>query len=190
MGELILTIPSKHITEEGLFKMSLTELERLVKKHGAFLDRDFIETNPKYKQLIPYVVLKDGEHYVVYQRTVNQTEKRLHNKYSLGVGGHINIGDKSPSVLGTIFTGMLRELSEEFNVILNNFEYLGVLNYNETDVSKVHLGIVFLADVDYMGVNEIDNFEVYFTKNLEDYFEQFEDWSKIIAEYLLNLKQF
>jgi predicted NUDIX family phosphoesterase len=173
MGEMVLVVRSEKIDGTGLFKMPLSKLNNLVKRYGMFI---------KYKQIIHYVVLKDGEDFIVYKRTNKQSEDRLHNKYSLGVGGHINLEDKAPTALGTILNGMLRELSEEFDVVLHDFKYVGLLNYEGSSVSEVHLGVIFIADIDYVGVKELDKFEVYFSKDLDEYMNEFEDWSFIIAQ--------
>ncbi len=186
MGEMVLVVRSEKIDETGLFKMPLSKLNNLVKRYGMFIERNLAENNTKYKQIIPYVVLKDGEDFIVYKRTNKQSEDRLHNKYSLGVGGHINLEDKAPTALGTILNGMLRELSEEFDVVLHDFKYVGLLNYEGSSVSEVHLGVIFIADIDYVGVKELDKFEVYFSKDLDEYMNEFEDWSFIIAQAIKN----
>jgi len=185
MSEMVLTIPSKLIEGEGIIKMSLTDLEKLVSKNTMFFERQFVETEPNYKQLIPYVVLKDDNQYIIYKRTTNQTEERLHNLYSIGIGGHINVDDKAPTVLGTIMSGMLREIEEEVSFEIENLKYVGLLNYNGNPVSQVHLGIVFIAEGKFYGVNEKDNFEIYLDNDLTKYLDKFEDWSRIVAEYLL-----
>ncbi|WP_129409973.1 hypothetical protein [Marinitoga lauensis] len=56
--------------------------------NAYFIDRELAETDESKKQIIPYVVIKnENNEILVVQRTKNQTEKRLHNLYSVGIGG-------------------------------------------------------------------------------------------------------
>ncbi len=109
---------------------------------------------------------------LVLKRTQNQGEKRLHNKISIGIGGHINKGDK-----------MDREINEEL-WITNSYKYVykGIINDNTEDVSKVHLGVLFVGFIDSAKIKEEDNFESTWMKkeeivNLKDV--NFEGWTEI-----------
>ena len=114
----------------------------------CWIERSVAEKDVNYKQLIPYILLKnENSLFACYQR--HGTETRLHGKYSAGVGGHIDEPDNQNDVVKTIEAGMYRELSEE----LNNFEksyidlkYCGIINEVESEVGLVHLGIVFVAE--------------------------------------------
>ncbi len=113
----------------------------------CWIERSVAEKDVKYKQLIPYILLKNENGlFACYQR--HGAETRLHGKYSAGVGGHVDKSDDQNDVAKTIEVGMYRELSEE----LNNFEkkfidlkYCGIINEVESEVGLVHLGIVFVA---------------------------------------------
>jgi predicted NUDIX family phosphoesterase len=79
----------------------------------------------------------------------NGTEQRLHGLWSAGVGGHIDEPDRAQTLSDTIRNGMFRELSEElsdFDKDKFHLHYLGMINEIESEVGKVHLGIVFIAD--------------------------------------------
>ena len=52
-----------------------------------FLPRSRAEYDASVKQIIPYVVIRRGEEYFLLRRLKKQTEARLHDKLSLGVGG-------------------------------------------------------------------------------------------------------
>lgn len=58
-----------------------------------WVPRPVAETDPVYKQLIPYVLLQtaDGLHTGCYRR--RGSEKRLHDFWSVGIGGHVNRRD-------------------------------------------------------------------------------------------------
>ncbi len=125
------------------------------------LPRPECETNTEMLQLIPYVVVfkKDGDEVTMlgYQRGSGGNEERLHAKWSVGFGGHI---EESPSEMislqEVIADAAARELSEELGVdiVKNNtesFEQLVSTVYNSAyiiqddgdSVGSVHLGLCF-----------------------------------------------
>lgn len=67
-----------------------------VLESSTFLQRTAAENDPNYRQIIPYALLRHGAFVFRYRRTVAGQDPRLHNKYSLGVGGHINRRDDLP----------------------------------------------------------------------------------------------
>ena len=52
-------------------------------------------------------MLRDGERYFLMRRTRAGADARLHDRYSIGVGGHLNPGD------GDLLGGLRREWAEE-----------------------------------------------------------------------------
>ncbi len=60
---------------------------------GRFMPRREAEQDPGHKQIIPYLVLRDGPRLFVIHRTRAGGDARLHGRYSIGVGGHLNPGD-------------------------------------------------------------------------------------------------
>ncbi len=110
--------------------------------------REPMETDPSYKQLIPYILLRDGDRIFRYWRTKRGGESRLHHLYSIGIGGHINPRDEN------LFTedheilaeAAMRELLEEIDVPPSvELSHVGYINDDESEVGKVHLGIVYEA---------------------------------------------
>src|SRR6476659_9151746 len=63
-----------------------------VKESGEFLPRSGVEDDPSKKQIIPYLVLRDGEGIFLMKRTRAGGDERLHDRYTIGVGGHVNPG--------------------------------------------------------------------------------------------------
>ena len=113
----------------------------------VWVERKSAETDSGFQQIIPYVLLQksDGT-FACYERHGN--EKRLHGKWSCGIGGHIDEGDEADSLDQIVMNGMRRELGEE----LKNFtpskirlSYLGIINETESEVGQMHLGLVFIA---------------------------------------------
>ena len=75
------------------------------------------------------------------RRTRAGADRRLHDRYSIGVGGHINPGD------GGLLGGLRREWQEELEADFEpEFRLVGLLNDDATDVGSVHLGVVYEAD--------------------------------------------
>ncbi len=123
-------------------------IENCSKAGFKFLDRNDAEKNPAYKQIIPYIVLqtKDLKKTAIYNR--RGSEKRLHDLWSVGIGGHINPidrDDQNSSFQQILITGMERELNEELiKKPAHEFPvFMGVISEDITDVGKVHLGAVF-----------------------------------------------
>ena len=75
------------------------------------------------------------------RRTRAGTDARLHERWSIGIGGHIEPGD------GGIAGGLRREWDEEIEAGFRpRFRRYGLLNDEDDPVGAVHLGIVYVAD--------------------------------------------
>jgi predicted NUDIX family phosphoesterase len=108
---------------------------------GGYVPRPAAEIDRSLKQIIPYLVLRDGDRIFLMKRTRAGGDARLHDHYTIGVGGHLNPGD------GGIMGGLEREWSEEMAAdFVPDFEYVGLLNDDGVDVGVHHLGVVYLAD--------------------------------------------
>jgi predicted NUDIX family phosphoesterase len=111
------------------------------------------ETDRSLKQVIPYIVLgtTDRKLTAVYLRRGG--EARLHDLWSVGIGGHINPGDRGNGSAESTFrdvllAGMWRELDEELEQRPETGEpsFMGLINEEITDVGSVHLGAVFTLE--------------------------------------------
>ncbi|MBU0515732.1 MAG: hypothetical protein KJ621_13265, partial [Proteobacteria bacterium] len=67
---------------------------------SRWLPRAEVENDPNFKQIIPYLVLSFGGLVFRYRRGKRGAERRLHAKFSLGLGGHVNPGDETLFSLG------------------------------------------------------------------------------------------
>ncbi len=113
--------------------------------HGFFVERARAERTPAWKQVIPYCVVTSGERILLTKRRAKGGEARLHDKLSIGVGGHINPVDR---VDGTdlVLAAARREIAEELEVRGEyELELLGYLNDDSNPVGAVHVGLVFAA---------------------------------------------
>lgn len=112
-----------------------------------FRPRRECETDPGFKQLIPYLVLTYGDLVFHYRRGAAGSEARLAAKRSVGVGGHISEADAAGGA-DPYRTGMLRELAEELAVGGYRERPLGFIYDDATPVGRVHLGVVHVLELD------------------------------------------
>ncbi|ERK60407.1 MutT/NUDIX family protein [Gemella bergeri ATCC 700627] len=157
-------------------------------EHYEVKRRGDMEENPKYKQLIGYVLVKDKatKEVLVYRRLVGGGEARLHGKASVGIGGHMN------EVAGKTIYEMLkinaaRELNEEVgvdeNYALKNLHFVGLINDDKEVVGQVHVGVVYTCEVDkdIVEVKEDDTLVIKWDNTEEARAEEnYETWSAFL----------
>jgi len=126
----------------------------LARVEPLWLPRPAAETDPGHKQWIPYALIRNprGE-FAAYPR--QGVEARLHGLWSVGIGGHVNPVDHSSPAPDrralwreALWTGLRRELAEEFPAATAGAtRFLGLIHESRTEVGRVHLGAVFLHEV-------------------------------------------
>ena len=188
--EMVLVVPTSKVIEllgskTGIVEVEEQKIQQLIQKEGLFIPRNQAEQDESFQQIIPYVVMKNNGQILLLLRTSKQGEKRLHDKYSLGVGGHINnLDDQKP--WNAFLKGMKREITEEVDVEIHSIDYIGIINDTSTPVSRVHLGLLYIAEVNFKGIREKDMF-MYWWKNLEElqqYTKLMEGWSFLTYQEL------
>ena len=194
MVERVLVLPRELVPGgcdfTGIRAADETDLANLhagVSADGRFLDRPVAEENPAFKQLIPYVVVRDGERTFLMERTAAGGDPRLHHKASIGVGGHLNPVDEGQDPLTD---GLRREWSEELIADWEpRFDLVGLLNDDSNPVGSVHLGVVFTVQADGrpVDVREKEKLTGRFAESSEvrAAWERMETWSRLVAEHLL-----
>lgn len=177
---------------QGLKTDNLDYYVNLIKNNCQFKNRDEVETDPSFQQIIPYIVFNFENKYFIYKYLKNAGEKRLIDSYQIGIGGHINPidGENSEDILEA---GMMREWSEEVDFKGNFLEkkLVGVLNDDSSPVDAVHIGLVynFVGDSPEISLREKDKMEGQLI-DLKDIGEYIADnkgvWVKIVyRDYLL-----
>ncbi len=157
--EQVLVVPTELFHRLGHFQGFSRDVNRylgelLSGEHASYRPRNEMETDPSFKQLIPYMIFRHVDDRGVaslfqYTRGRGQGEHRLHRKVSVGVGGHISSIDHHEVGADVYARGMRRELEEEVIVEAPYRERIvGLINDDDTDVGKVHLGVVHLFDVE------------------------------------------
>ncbi len=163
--------------------------------------RSEAETDYSRKQLVVYVVVRSGNQVLRYRRTSNTDEQRLRELGSIGIGGHVNVGDRSQFSLLQTDTGFnmefirdaaCREIDEEIRVdakIEREPELTCFINDDTNNVGKVHFGIVWqleLAEpaVSVKGTKGIGELEFAPLDRLVEERESFETWSQLLIDWL------
>lgn len=159
-----------------------------IEKRGFFAERKYCEQDSGFKQIIPYSIVMHGDRVLLLRRFASQGESRLHNKMSIGVGGHINPID---GVENFLEAGCAREIAEELDIAEDIApQPVGIINDESNAVGSVHLGIVHLVRLEQgaVKVRETDMMEGSFVplgelkKLAQDPACIFETWSSLIIE--------
>jgi predicted NUDIX family phosphoesterase len=186
-GELVYVVPRSAVIAgagwRGVRTAGLSEALEAIELRGRYEPRDAMERDPSFKQVIPYLVLRDGERYFLMRRTRGGRDERLHDRYSIGVGGHLNPGD------GGVDGGLRREWAEELDAdFLPPFRLVGLLNDDTTDVGSVHLGVVYVADAAGrpVTIRETDKLTGRFVDPaaVAEVVDELETWSQLVFEQL------
>lgn len=191
MEEQVLVVDRKTLEEKlgnGVFlRPDMEELRRFLNAAHYYLPRSQAEQDRTAKQIIPYVVIRRGQAVFLLRRLKKQTEKRLHDKLSLGVGGHINpTEDTAPDPLEA---GLWRELNEEVSA-QGKLTWAGVLNENDGGVSDFHAGLVCLLDTEEeVFVRETEKMSGRWVEpeELRQLYPQLETWSRLVVDHLLDI---
>ena len=192
-GERVLVIPTLLFHELGYFQGFNRDVRPYLNVlmeggHTLFLPRCDAEEDPSYKQLIPYCLFRCQGRLLHYRRGSGVGEGRLLGKRSIGIGGHISEEDAGGSD-HPYQVGMRREIAEEIEVGAPfQDSILGLINDDETEVGRVHLGVVHVFDLEAPLVTPRETAiqEIGFTAPAELAADagQFESWSQICLEQL------
>jgi predicted NUDIX family phosphoesterase len=195
--EHVLVVPTPVFHRLGHFQGFCGDTEPYLRglldpSHTSYRPRSAMEQDPSFKQLIPYVIFRHRDaagqtHVFQYTRGKGQGESRLHAKRSIGIGGHISADDAAQT--SAYDEGMRRELEEE---VIIDTRYrggmVGLINDDETEVGRVHLGVVHLLDVERPAVqpreSEIIDAGFRPVSELLSDLARFETWSQICLKSL------
>jgi predicted NUDIX family phosphoesterase len=128
-------------------------------------DRSDCETDETFLQFIPYITLISADKKVLtYRRGAAGDENRLHNLYSIGIGGHVEdtVSDDA-TLLDVLSTCAIREIAEETGLdivsllenesISDRLENNAAVIYDPINaVGKVHLGLSIILELNYDSV--------------------------------------
>lgn len=187
--ELVLGLARERVMSEGDWRGLRTQgLEAtlgIIEREGEFRPRAEVEDDPSFKQIIPYLMVRDADRLFLMRRTRAGTDARLHERYSLGVGGHVNPEDSD------LRGGLNREWSEELEADFEpRFRLLGLLNDDRDPVGAVHLGVVYETDAAgrFVAVRERHKLSGEFVtpRAVADVADGLESWSALLYEALIS----
>jgi predicted NUDIX family phosphoesterase len=184
--ELVYVVPRDVVARpawHGVKTTGTSEFLAAVNREGRFEPRPAMEIDDSQKQIIPYLVLRDRDRYFLMRRTRSGGDARLHDRWSIGVGGHINPGDRD------LEGGLRREWAEELVAdFMPEFRLIGLLNDDSTDVGRVHLGAVYLADAGGRSVEirETDKLTGAFASadEVAAVARDLETWSRLVFDFI------
>lgn len=194
--EQVLVIPRPLLDRLGSFQGLAFEVERylpefLAPENNFFMPRAEAEDDPTHKQIIPYAIFHHQGRFLHYVRGKKSGEQRLASKGSIGIGGHINTSDHEESSLGmdTYMRGVDREVNEELKLgTTYDQRIVALLNHDDNEVGRVHLGVVHLFDLasDAIEANEAEIAELGFLTRdeLMGRRDKLETWSQACVDGL------
>lgn len=155
LQQMVLVVETQTIDRIGLFHGHMFETEKylsvlLDSARNFFAERSLAEKDARYKQLIPYVILRYEATVFSYVRGKKSSEARLVAMRSIGVGGHIEPTDQSlfSSDREMYLEAARREVGEEVKLDSPYHENIvALINDDSTEVGKVHLGIMHIWDL-------------------------------------------
>src|SRR3990172_42856 len=213
--ELILVVPREHLFARmdawhGLKEVNFEHYLNIINDKKEFLPRSVMETDPTYKQIIPYLVFEHNNTYFLMQRKSDASEARLRNKLTHGIGGHIRQEDMQPYYAPTsheaskgslseatkglekensLFAWAMREFHEEVDYAGNlSVKPLGILNDDSDDVGKVHIGFVLLLTGDVPNITIKSELKSGTLVPLSECIAQkecMESWSQFVVDFLI-----
>ena len=197
--ENVLVIKRSLFDRLGAFQGLNFEPERyletlLSRGNNFFLSRTAAERDPDYKQIIPYAILAHADRVLYYVRGKKAGEQRLVAKGSIGIGGHLNDRDESLFAWdeNAYRAGVEREVNEEIRIGTTfDDRIVALLNDDDTEVGRVHLGVVHVFKLAQAKVDKreamITNLEFLTQDQLLSRRDSLETWSQLCVDELKRL---
>ncbi len=194
MSEQVYCVPAERLPSPQPEALALTDdLYQLLVREGQFLTRDDVEEDPTWRQIIPYAVIQCEGQVLLVERLKAGSESRLHNKMSIGMGGHINPQDhlednqKTAPEQDVLEAALVRELREELVIGGFAFEAKALIHRSENAVEQVHTGLLYLVTVpEPVDVRETHKLAGHFVPLAEvgTHVERLEGWSQAAYQFL------
>lgn len=156
-GREIFLLPD--LIELGVLPMQdapdgLHDVCEMLMDNGVWIGpRQQLEQMQEFRQLIPYIVLRNEEKFLIYERGATGGEARLHGKLAIGLGGHIDLEDVETrggqiDLMSTVGKSAAREMLEEVGIVTRagEMDCMGLVVSNDSEVSKVHVGLVLVLE--------------------------------------------
>ena len=195
--EQVLVVERSVMEAVGVFQGLSFDVDRYLSRIFApgaprFMARSKAESDPAFKQIIPYVIVSCGDKYLSYVRGRQAGEKRLVGHRSIGIGGHINPVDDLPlfhDFRETYRAAVGREVAEEVSIESPHTDRVAaLLNDDSTEVGRVHLGVVHIWRLERPEVRRaepvISQLGFLTAHELRAVREDMESWSRFCVDQL------
>ena len=181
----------------GIKTNNLQKYLKIISSKRRFLSRSLVEDDPRWQQIIPYLIFENKGKIFLMRRKQDHTDRRLADLYSVGIGGHINKSDltgttgskSTKSITGQINLWAKREFEEEIDYDGNyETEFLGLLNDDSNDVGRVHLGLVIkiLGNSEKIKIrDEHKSGKLIGVGEAGRYYKGMETWSQIVYDFMV-----
>lgn len=171
----------EHDSWHGIRTDSFETYLARIQQHKQFMPRSAMELDPRYKQIIPYLIFQHENQFFIMQRHKKASEQRLQSKFSLGIGGHVRQEDMQGT---TLFDWAQREFHEEVAYAGTlTIKPLGILNDDTNEVGQVHLGLVLLLMGNSSSIaikSELANGWLASYEECLTYADRMENWSQLL----------
>ncbi len=154
MNELVYAVPAASLPtpQSGLIPFS-RDLYEWLGKNGEFGLRNVLEHDEAWRQVVPYAIIRMASRILLLQRTRSGGDARLYDRFTIGVGGHINPIDSFAINQGVdhgdlIQAGLERELKEELEIEVEASQILGFIHQNDNPIARVHTGVLYLLEAE------------------------------------------
>lgn len=177
----------------GLQTENMEAYLQLFREKGEFLERDALEEDRRYKQIVGQVLLQVGDKFLIHKITSKGSESRLHEMWPIFLGGHIEALDRDAEG-DLVMHALDREFHEEvlYHGTLLEKRPLGIIALEDANpVNYVHIGLVYLyvGDSEFVESNEdvLEGLSWVTLDELASRKDQLTYWSQIILPELPRL---
>jgi len=175
------------VRESKVYANSETNFEEKILNNFEFMVRWQAEENTDYKQPITYaIVMNEKKEIFVYTRGDKNSaawDKRLHEKLSIWVGGHLEREDED--VENPLRDCLARELEEEILLKSENITEItpiGYINDDRNEVWEVHIWVAYLVHVKDFSAQMEDG------ELAEGSFKSYDELKQLISSWNYNVE--
>lgn len=186
----ILVIKTSDLFPNGILDGFLSDKNEaflnLIREKSFYMERSEAEKDADFQQIIPQIVLTVKGKIFIHKIPTTGNEGRLHDMWPIFLGGHVDETDLDIEV------AVKREFEEEINYMgrLISKKYLGIIKLHDTEVNKVHVGLIYIYEGDaenfeLKGDDGVADPRFVSVENLKKYENKMTYWSKAFYPYLI-----
>lgn len=182
--------------QQGFIEVSkepevVAAIEQAIKTKFSYMVRRDAEADLDYRQPIPYVFIVNPKlkQVYVYKRSTQAGKSKLHNLYSMGVGGHVDFEETPEFTADPIGYTLRKEIEEETGI--KSFDQIKLRGYmidDSVEVNKYHIGAIYFAETSEAEItpqeDEMEHGSLHTIPQVEKIIasenDQLESWSMII----------